>query len=179
MTDITFVLARGTFAPMLRNLAAILDKAEAQARAAGKVPDAYVDARLAPDMFTLAQQVQFVCFGAVTGLARLTGQPASTPGEPDKTFAELKARVARTVAALDALPEADFDGAADRDVVQPLLGTRVLEMKGLPYLRDWLMPHFYFHLVTAYDILRNQGVDLGKRDYVGHLGAHIRDAAAA
>ncbi len=178
MTDNAFALAEGTFAPMLGNLLAILDKAEAHARAAGKDPDAYVDARLAPDMFALSHQVHFACYGPVTGLARLVGGAVSPPGEPDKTFAELKARIARTIEALRALDAAAFDGASDRDVVQPLLGTRVLEMKGAQYVRDWLMPHFYFHLVTAYDILRNQGVDIGKRDYVGHVGESIRDTAA-
>jgi uncharacterized protein len=165
-------------APMLRNLSAILDKAEAHATASGTSPDIYVDARLAPDMFNLARQVQFACYGPVAGAERLTGRLAQPPGEPDTDFAALKTRIASAIGVLDALNASDFDGADDRDIVQPMQGTRVLEMKGAAYVRDWLMPNFYFHLVTAYDILRNQGVEVSKRDYLAHNAHLIRDTAA-
>jgi hypothetical protein len=173
-----FILIQSA-APMLRNLAAILDKAEAHAQASGKSADDYVDARLAPDMFNLARQVQFACYGPTAGAGRLIGKLAVPPGDPDATFTAMKTRIAAAVAALEAMNAGDFAGADDRDVVQPMQGTRVLEAKGLAYVRDWLMPNFYFHLVTAYDILRNQGVDLSKRDYLGHIGPMIRDAAVA
>ena len=178
MTSIAYTLIAGT-APLLRNLSGLLDKAEAHARAKGQSPDDYVGARLAPDMFDLARQVQFACFGPVTGAQRVLGRAASPPGDPDAAFAALKARIAETVAALEALDPADFDGADDREVVQPMQGTRILELKGSVYVRDWLIPNFYFHLVTAYDILRNQGVELSKRDYLAHNAGAIRDTAAA
>jgi hypothetical protein len=177
MTSATFTHLQ-IAAPMLRNLSALLDKAEVHAKATGASAQDYVEARLAPDMFPLARQIQFACFGPVTGVSRILGRDATPPGEPDTEFAGMKQRIADAVKVLDALNPADFDDADDRDVVQPLQGTRIIELKGLAYVRDWLLPNFYFHVVTAYDILRNQGVELSKRDYLGHLGGAIRDTAA-
>ena len=96
-------------------------------------------------------------------------------GLDEQTFGDLKARIATTIVTLASAEAADFEGSEDRDCsVQIPNGGGVIVMNGLQYLRSWALPHFYFHVVTAYDILRHHGVELGKRDYMGHVGAFIR-----
>jgi uncharacterized protein len=173
-------LAIDTFVPMLRNLSSILDKAAAYATGKPFDLSLLVKARLAPDMYTLEQQVLLACHHAGEASARLTGREATPYAHVEGTFEELKARVVRTIDALQSTPASAFDGAEDRDIVIPLPGGEmVFEMKGYQYLRDWALPHFYFHVVTAYDILRHNGVDIGKRDYAGHVGGYIRPAHPA
>jgi hypothetical protein len=168
-------IASGTFVPMLRSLSRVLDKGAAHADAKKFDPAVLVKARLAPDMFTLAQQVQLACHHAKDAMARLTGQDPPQYGSADETFDELKARIRSTIEALESTPAAAFEGAEDRDVVIPLPGGEMaFEMKGYQLLRDWALPHFYFHVVTAYDILRHNGVDIGKRDYVGNVSGYLR-----
>jgi hypothetical protein len=174
MTDPIRDIALGTFTPLLRTLSGLLDKGDAHMRAKGSDFDTLAAARLAPDMFTLAQQVQFTCDLALDGVALLTGQPSPPVAASDASLDGLKGRIARTVASLENLPGAAFQGAQERTISKPLQGELVLEMKGLPFLRDWSLPNFYFHLVTAYDILRHNGVDIGKRDYLVHIGPSIR-----
>jgi uncharacterized protein len=160
-----------SYAPMLESLAAILDKGAAHA-ASAKID--LVNARLAPDMFTLAQQVQQACHYAGDGVARLTGRPVPAMEEAETSVPGLKAQIGRTLDAVRAVPAAAFDGAAERDCSLSIPGDLRIEMDGLRFLRSWSLPHFYFHVVTAYDILRHCGVEIGKRDYLSQVGAFIR-----
>ncbi|MFO0747152.1 MAG: DUF1993 family protein [Myxococcota bacterium] len=171
-------LAIETFAPMLGTLAGWLEKGAEHARAHGREADALVGERLAPDMFTLAQQVSTACFHAVNGVALVTGAPARPVAAAGTTLAELAAQIAAAVAELRAVPDAAFAGSEARRIELPLQGDLVLDVNGLELMRDWCLPHFYFHAVTAYDILRHQGVQLGKRDFLAHIGRSIRRRGA-
>ena len=155
--------------PLLRGLAAlsaILSKGERWAEANGKSPSELIEARLAPDMFPLARQVQVVSDTAKGCAARLTQEtPPSWPDE-EKSFDELRERLARTIAYIEARERAAFEGAEDRTVVMKFPG-RELSFTGRDYLSGFVLPNFYFHLTAAYAILRNQGVDVGKMDYLG------------
>src|SRR5262249_42703977 len=133
-----------------------------------------MDARLAPDMFPLVKQVQIACDHAKNSTARLMGQEPPRFGDDEQTLDELKARIAKTLDYLKGAPAIAFEGAEDRNIEIALPGDLLLTMNGGQYLKDWALPHFYFHLVTAYGILRRNGVDIGKRDYLGHVGAFIR-----
>lgn len=156
----------GLFIPMLRNLSVILDKGTASAVARKFDPAVLAGARLAPDMLTLTRQVQLASDFAKNSTARLAGQEPPKFEDNEVTLDELKARIARTIAYLQGVPAAALEGAEDRDISIPLRD-RKLEMKGLPFLQRWALPNFYFHVVTAYDILRHNGVDVGKMDYLG------------
>jgi uncharacterized protein len=176
-----YAIAVGTYAPMLTTLSSILDKGAAYATEQGRNPDDLLEAKLAPDMFTLLMQVRIACHHAKDGTARLTGATPPTidnmGGGNVKTLAALKDFVVETVAELNSVDKSAFDGAENRMVAFPLQGTMVFEANGLEFLRDWSFGHFYFHAVTAYDILRHEGVPLGKRDYMAHIGPHIRQQA--
>jgi uncharacterized protein len=154
------------FVPSLRTLAKLLDKAAQNAAARKFDPNVLASARLAPDMFSLVQQVQLACDFAKNSTGRLIGQDAPRFEDNEKTLDELKARIARTLDYLEGVRANAFEGSEDRDIKIPLRET-TLEMKGLPYLKDWVLPNFYFHVVTAYAILRHNGVDVGKRDFLG------------
>jgi hypothetical protein len=162
------------FASMLRALSAILDKAAAQAAERDLDLAALPQARLAPDMYTLTQQVQLACFHALNGVRQLAREAPPPMGEADGTMAALKARIDQTLATLEAMPPAAFEGAAERQIVFPGPPGMEFAMTGAEFLRDWALPHFYFHLVTAYDILRHQGVEIGKRDYLSGVGRYLR-----
>lgn len=164
-------MAVGSFVPMLESLSEILDKG---ARHAGSAKVDLVNARLAPDMYTLAQQVQLACHHARDGTSRLTGKGVAAMEDPETTFSGFKAQIARTLDFVRATIAADFEGAAERDCSIEIPGDRVIEMNGLQLLRSWSLPHFYFHIVTAYDILRHNGVEIGKKDYLSQIGAFIR-----
>jgi hypothetical protein len=165
-------MAIESFVPMLESLAALLDKGEAFAR--GKNLD-LVEARLAPDMYPLAQQVQLACYNAKDGAARLAGEPWAEPEAPGQTIAELKAQIAATIKALQAMPAIAFEGSETRDCsIEPADADIRIAMNGLQFLRGWALPHFYFHVVTAYDILRHNGVVIGKQDYLSQIGAFVR-----
>jgi hypothetical protein len=166
-------MAIDTFVPMLRSLSTLLDKGAEHARAKGLDPDSLVNARLAPDMFPLAKQVQIACDQAKNGTARLIGQEPPRFEDNEKTLAELKARVVKTLAYVDAVRPAAFEGARNREIAFALNEEFTLEMDGVQFLRDWALPNFYFHIVTAYDILRHSGVEIGKRDYLTHAGYAI------
>jgi hypothetical protein len=174
-----YVFAVDTFVPALRTLAELLDKGEAHAREQGFDVAVLVNARLAPDMYPLAWQVQLACRIAAEGAAHLTGRAAPTLEPRELTFAELKALLAQTTETLAATTADAFAGAADRPIEVPLQGPLVLQADGLRYLCRWVLPHFYFHVVTAYDILRHNGVVIGKRDYMSHVIEFIRQRADA
>lgn len=154
--------------PMLRGLSAlskILDKAEAHAEAKKIDPSVFLAARLYPDMYPLSRQVQIACDMARRGAIRLAGgEPPSVP-DSETSLAELKARIAATIAAVGAIPASAFDGAGDRELTIKVRGNDVT-FSGLDFVRAWSLPNFYFHLTTAYAILRHNGVELGKPDFL-------------
>ena len=157
------------FTTMLGNLSAILDKAAAFAEPKKIDMDVLLNARLAPDQFNLLRQIQIACDTANLGAARLTGKEATTPSFPDseKTLAEIKARIASTIEILRKLSEADFADSATRRISQPRWEGKTLS--GEEFLIQHVVPNFYFHLTTAYAILRHNGVDVGKKDYLGAM----------
>ncbi len=165
-------MAVGSFVPMLQSLSEVLDKGAEHAQSA-KLD--LVSARLAPDMFTLAQQVQQACHAAKDAISRLTGKGAAATEDAETTFAGFKAQIARTIEFVRGATAAAFEGAEERDCSIDIPGgNMVIEMNGVQLLRSWSLPHFYFHVVTAYDILRHNGVNIGKKDYLSQVGAFIR-----
>jgi hypothetical protein len=170
-------LATETFVPMLQSLSNYLDKAAQHATAKKLNPAVLLNARLAPDMYTLAQQVHLACDHAKNSTARLIGHEAPRMEDNEQTLDDLKARITKTIHYVQGVQAAAFKGAEDREIRIPMPGNSgAFEMNGLQFLRDWALPHFYFHVVTAYDILRHNGVELGKRDYMSHVARYIRPA---
>lgn len=152
----------------LNALSANLDKAAAFA-AAKKIDSAVlVSTRLAPDMFPLSRQVQIATDQAKNGSARLAGVEAPKYEDNETTIDQLKARIAKTLAYIKTLDARQIDGAADREINFPL-GPNKAQMKGGDYLNHFVLPNFYFHITTAYDILRHCGVEVGKRDFLGNI----------
>ncbi|HEY1900550.1 MAG TPA: DUF1993 domain-containing protein [Steroidobacteraceae bacterium] len=154
-----------TFLPMLANLSKQLDKAAEFATAKKFDSAVLANARLAPDMFSLIKQVQLASDFAKSGTARLTGIEAPKLEDNEQTLAELQARIKKTIDFVASVKADAFKGAEDRDVVIPLRDHK-LEFKGLQYLRNWVLPNFYFHLAMCYAILRHNAVDIGKRDFL-------------
>lgn len=150
----------------LKTLLLVLEKAKAHAEAGGADPDAYVEARLFDDMLPLAGQIQRASDAAKGAVARLTGLDTPVMPDEEKTFADLRDRVARTLAYVESVPASAFDGAETREITVPA-GAFTLQFTGLDYLLEFVIPNFQFHVVTAYDILRHKGVPLGKRDFLG------------
>ena len=151
---------------MLGNLSSLLDKTDAFA--ASKKIDAAVllNSRLAPDMFPLTRQVQIATDMTKGAAARLSGTEIPKYEDNETTIAELKARIAKTLAFVNGIDAAKYTGSEDRDVtLQMRTGDR--HFKGLNYLRDFVLPNVYFHVTSAYAILRHNGVDLGKNDFIG------------
>jgi len=155
------------FVSMLNNLAGILDKAAAHAEARKIDPQVLLASRLYPDMFPLARQVQIACDNAKGALARLAGVEVPKHEDTEKTFEELKARIAKTVAFVDSIRPAQVDGSENR-AIHLKLGKREVDWQGMQYLLGFALPNFYFHVMTAYAILRHNGVELGKQDYIGN-----------
>lgn len=154
------------FVRMLGNLRAILEKGAAHAAAKGFDPAVLVQARLAPDMFPLSRQVQIATDMAKGCGARLAGMEVPKYEDTEATIPELLARIDKTVTFLQSLTPAQIDGSEGRDIVlQQRAGTR--QFKGLVYLLHYVLPNFYFHLTTTYALLRHNGVELGKPDFVG------------
>jgi hypothetical protein len=167
MTISMYQASAPRFANTLKNLSAILDKAQAHCEAKKIDPQVLTGARLYPDMFALARQVQVACDTAKGAMARLAGVEIPKYEDSEKTFEELKARIAKTVAFIEAFKPAQIDGTDDRDLVIKL-GTREMQWKGMQYLLGFALPNFYFHAATAYDILRHNGVEVVKRDFIGN-----------
>jgi uncharacterized protein len=155
-----------TFVQILTALSGVLDKGQAFATAKKCDPAVLLAARLAPTMFGLTQQVQIACDFAKGATARLAG--AEVPSWPDqeKTFAELQERIKKTTDFVQTFKAAQIDGSEERDV-KLSVGGQPVTFKGQPYLIHFVLPNFYFHATTAYAILRHNGVELGKRDFVG------------
>lgn len=160
----------GVYTKLLGNLGTILDKAEAWVTEKKLDPDAILLARLAPDMFTFTRQVQIATDMAKGTCSRLAAQDAPRYEDTETTFPELKARVAKTIAYLESLPTAAFDGAETRKITLKLgpPGKQIeREFVGLGYLQGFGTPNVYFHYSMVYALLRHNGMALGKPDYVG------------
>lgn len=156
------------FLKMLQNLSALLDKAAAFAEAKGIDPLVLTSARLAPDMIPLKGQVQIACDTAKGCAARLAQAEIPSHADSETTIPELKTRIANTVAFIQSLPASAFDGAEDRSVTLKLRGQEAV-FPAKAYLIHFALPNFYFHVTTAYAILRHNGVEIGKPDYIGGL----------
>ncbi|MEQ1772243.1 MAG: DUF1993 domain-containing protein [Burkholderiales bacterium] len=153
---------------MLGNLEAILDKAIAHA-AARKIDDsAFVEARLFPDMFTFARQIRIATDMSKGAGARLAGIDIPKFEDNEKTLPELKARVRKAIDFLKTLTSSQIDGSEER-AITITAGGKTLNFKGLDYLQSWALPNFYFHVATAYNLLRHGGVEIGKMDYLGKV----------
>jgi uncharacterized protein len=154
------------FAHMLRSLAALLDKAQAHCEAKKIDPLALTQFRLYPDMFPLARQVQIACDTAKGAVARLAGLEVPKHEDTEQTFAELKSRIAKTVDFIESVSAAKLDGTEAKEIVLKMRAGD-LKFTGLQYLLGFAYPNFYFHVTTAYNILRHNGVEIGKRDFLG------------
>jgi len=157
------------FIKTLENLEKWMDKAGEHAKAKSFEVDVLAQARLAPNQFSFTQQVQSACDQAKYAAAYLGGKKAPSHPDTEKTFAELRERIRKCTSFLATVTEKDFEGAAERKVAPPWLGGRWL--RGHDYLVDLAVPNFFFHATMAYAILRHNGVDLGKMDYIGSLPA--------
>jgi hypothetical protein len=162
----------------LKALSAILKKGADHARARGIDPAVLVDARLFPDMFPLVRQVQIATDMAKGGAARLAGVEVPSFPDTESSFPELQERIARTIAFLKGIKPAQLEGSEQREVnLQMRLGA--VSFTGQYYLLSWVMPNVYFHVTTAYNILRHNGVELGKWDFLGKApGANIKAGKA-
>lgn len=167
MTISMYQASAPRFANTLKNLSAMLDKAQAHCEAKKIDPLVLTGARLYPDMFAFARQVQVTCDTAKGALARLAAVEIPKHEDTEKTFEELKARIAKTLAFIETFKPAQIDGTEDKDYVIKL-GPREVQWKGMQYLLGFALPNFYFHAATAYDILRHNGVELVKRDFIGN-----------
>ena len=154
------------FANTLRNLSAILDKAQAHAEAKKIDAAALTQARLFPDMFALVRQVQIACDTAKGAVARLAGLEIPKHEDTEQSFAELRARIAKTLDFVESARPAQIDGSEEKEITLKMRGQDV-KLKGQQYLFGQAYPNFYFHVTTAYNILRHNGVELAKKDYIG------------
>ena len=175
-----------TYTQMLRTLSGLLDKARKQLPEA----EALLAARLAPDMYPLSTQVRFACLQAQEATFRLRGEPSPealaqlagegrAAGERPGSIADAQARIAETLALLGDLGPDALDAGAQRTVTIALPTGLTFDMTGEQYARDWALPQFYFHLVTAYAVLRSRNIDIGKADYVPHMAAYLRPGTAS
>jgi hypothetical protein len=154
------------FLQQLRALSGVLRKGASHAAARKIDPAVLLDARLFPDMFALTRQVQIACDFAKGASARLAGVEVPSYEDNEKTFEELDARIARTIAFVESLKPEQIDGSEGRKITIKIAGNPVT-FEGQPYLVGFVLPNFYFHATAAYAILRHNGVELGKRDFVG------------
>ena len=156
------------FVTMLNNLAAILEKGEALAKERKIEEGVMLNWRFAPDMFALTRQVQIATDFAKGTTARLAGAEVPKYADDEASFAALKKRIAKTVSFVETFKPADIDGSENRDITLTVAGQE-LRFKGQPYLLHFALPNFYFHVTTAYDLLRACGVAIGKRDFIGAI----------
>ena len=154
------------FVNTLNNLSAILDKAQAHAEAKKIDPAVLANARLFPDMLPMTRQIQIACDAAKGAVARLAGIEVPKHEDTEQTFAELKSRIAKTIDFIGSVGPARLEGTEDKNI-HLKLGPREVDYTGMQYLLGFALPNFYFHVTTAYDILRHNGVELAKRDYIG------------
>lgn len=156
------------FTHSLRTLSALLDKGMAFAEAKRIDPGVLLGSRLAPDMLPLTRQIQMASDSAKGAVARLGGVEVPAMPDTETTIDELKARIARTIEFIDSVPAAQVDGSEAREVVLKLRSGDIT-FTGQSYLLHFALPNFFFHVTTAYNILRHNGVEIGKRDYLGRI----------
>jgi len=154
------------FANTLGNLSRILEKGLAHATQRKFDPAVLLASRLAPDMLPLTRQVQIACDIAKNSVARLAAQEPPRFEDSETSIEQLRTRIARTIDYLKSVPASALEGSETRDIKVPA-GERTLEFKGLDFLQRWAIPNVFFHVTTAYAILRHNGVELGKRDFLG------------
>jgi hypothetical protein len=159
-------MSHDVFKKSLTQLLHIMEKGVASAKVRNFDTSILVNARLAPDMFPLVRQVQLTSDFAKNTMARLAGIDPPKFDDNETTMEDLVARVTKTLDYIGTVSVAALEGSETRDVKIPLRD-RTLEMKGLPFLQNWAIPNFFFHYVTAYNLLRHNGVDIGKRDFLG------------
>ena len=152
----------------LKNLSAIMGKAEAHARSREIDPEVLLNYRLAPDMLPFVRQIQIAADLAKGAAARFAGIEVPKHDDIEKTFADLKARLGKTATFVQSFKPGEIDGSEDREI-DLKLGEHTMSFKVQPHLVHFVMPNFYFHCITAYDILRHCGVELGKRDFIGTI----------
>ena len=155
------------FLQILGSLEGLLTKAEAHCKAKNIQPEVLLSARLYPDMYPLTRQIQTASDFAAKTCARLTGSEVPSVPDTEKTFEELQQRIAKTVDYLKAFKPAQFEGAEAKDITFPSGPGKTTTLKGQQYLSNFALPNFYFHAATAHGILRHNGVEIGKRDFLG------------
>ncbi len=152
---------------LLGGLKNVLAKAEAHAKEKGMSEEAFLNDALAPDMFPLKKQVQVACDHTKGAIARLTGKENPKMEDNEATFSQLQARIDKTLAFVKTASEAEFVGSEERKIILPFREGKYLT--GMEYLLEYAMPNFFFHLVTAYGIVRKNGVAIGKADFINGL----------
>jgi len=167
MTISMYQLSVPRFVSTLTNLSNILDKAQAHVDARKLDPAALTTYRLFPDMLPLSKQVQIACDTAKGAVARLAGVEIPVHEDNEKTLAELQARIAKTLAFIQSVTAQQIEGSEDKDIVIKR-GDKETHYKGLQFLLGHAIPNIYFHVTTAYNILRHNGIEIGKRDYLGN-----------
>jgi hypothetical protein len=155
------------FLQILNSLSGILNKAEAHCAAKNIQPEVLLSARLYPDMLPLSKQIQLASDFAAKGCARVTHSEVPSTPDTEKTFAELQQRLAKTIDYVKGFKPAQFDGAEGRDVKFPAGPNNTMTLKGQQFLSHFALPNFYFHAATAHGIRRHNGVEIGKRDFLG------------
>jgi hypothetical protein len=155
-----------SFVQMLTALSKIIDKAAAHCTAKKIDPAVLINARLFPDMLPFTKQIQITCDFAKNTVARLAGVEAPKFPDDEKTFDDFKARIAKTLEFVNSVKAAQIDGTEEKDITFPV-GPQTMTLKGTAYLINFALPNFYFHATTAYDILRHNGIEIGKRDFLG------------
>lgn len=168
MSDFMYAVAIPPMIKSLTNLRAILEKAIAYAEAKKIDPAVLVTARLYPDMYPLSRQVQIATDVAKGAASRLAGLEPPKYEDNETTLPELLARLDKTMALLQSITPEQINGREDKTIVLPL-HDRSMEFKGLTYLTDFVLPNVYFHVTTTYAILRHNGVEIGKKDFLGEL----------
>jgi uncharacterized protein len=166
MTISMYQASAPAFTRMLVQLKVIIDKAAATAAAKKVDESVYLSARLYPDMLPMGRQIHIACDFAKGGCARLAGLEVPKYEDNEVTFADFQARIDKTIAYMATISAAQIDGQEDRDINITVAGKPVT-FKGQPYLIHMVLPNFYFHLTTAYAILRHNGVEIGKGDFLG------------
>jgi hypothetical protein len=167
MTTFMYTTSVPVFKQLLTSLQTILAKAEAHVAEKKIEPGAFLQARLFPDMFPLLKQVQIAADFAKGVSARLAGVEVPVYDDKEQTFAELQALIAKTLAFIDSLTPAQFDGSETREIVLRPGTPKEKKLVGQAYLSNYGLPQFFFHVTTAYAILRNNGLEIGKRDFMG------------
>jgi uncharacterized protein len=166
MSDLIYQSSKAVFVHNLKNLSALLKEAARDAKDRGIDPDVILNARLAPDMHPLVRQVQIATDHAKGCCSRLAGVETPSFADVETTFAELEDRLQRTLGFIGGLKRKQFAGSETREIAMQFPIGKI-KFSGLDYLNGWALPNFYFHYITAYNILRHNGVAIGKRDFLG------------